>query len=126
MIAGIGIDAIDIERFAQWHRYDKKTLSRIFSDKELEYILSNPAKSSERFASRFTSKEAFYKALCSYVDSYNQSFSTTCKSVSVTTSKNGAPALIVNWSHLGLKTAQTRLSITHTATTALALVTIIS
>ena len=63
MILGIGVDTIEIERFALWHTYSPKKLLRIFSPEEIEYCLSNVNKSAERFAVRFAAREALYKAL---------------------------------------------------------------
>jgi phosphopantetheine--protein transferase-like protein len=63
MILGIGVDTIEIERFALWHTYSPKKLRRIFSVEEIEYCLSNVSKSAERFAVRFAAREALYKAL---------------------------------------------------------------
>lgn len=124
MIAGIGIDAVDIKRFAHWHLYSRKMLSRIFASQEIDYAQSNPTKSAERFASRFAAKEAFYKAACSRVEECNISFLTLCKYVSIDSSKNGAPLLVINWTDLGLPQANALLSITHTSTCALAIVTL--
>jgi holo-[acyl-carrier protein] synthase len=63
MIRGIGVDTIEIERFALWHTYSSKKLSRIFSPEEITYCLENTNKSAERFAARFAAREALYKAL---------------------------------------------------------------
>lgn len=60
---GIGIDSVDIERFTEWHTYPRQSLSRIFSDQEIDYCLECPTKSAERFAARFAAREAFLKAL---------------------------------------------------------------
>lgn len=124
MIAGIGIDAVDIKRFAHWHMYSRKTLSRIFASQEIDYAQSNPTKSAERYASRFAAKEAFYKAFCSSSKECNLSFLTLCRYVSIDSSKSGAPMLIINWPDLGLPQANVLLSITHTSTYALAIVTL--
>lgn len=66
MILGIGIDTIDIDRFAEWHTYSEKKLRRIFSPEEIEYCLQDIKKSAERFAVRFAAREALYKALSSF------------------------------------------------------------
>ncbi len=63
MICGIGVDCVEIDRFAHWHTYSPQQLSRIFSDDEITYCLSSPTKSAERFAARFAAKEALLKAL---------------------------------------------------------------
>ena len=51
MILGVGIDAVEIARFADWHTKSDKQLRRIFSEEEMAYCLSVPAKTAERFAS---------------------------------------------------------------------------
>ena len=56
MICGIGVDSVEIERFALWLDYSKKRLSRIFSLEEIEYCLQQKNKSAERFAVRFAAR----------------------------------------------------------------------
>jgi phosphopantetheine--protein transferase-like protein len=83
MIRGIGVDSVDIKRFALWHTYLQKKLLRIFSEHEIEYCLRNQHKSAERFAVRFAAKEAFFKAFsCAYPDMYIP-FLTMCRYVSI-------------------------------------------
>lgn len=62
MIAGIGIDAVDIQRFTHWYTYSRARLSRIFTEKEIAYCLENPTLTTQRFAGRFALKEASFKA----------------------------------------------------------------
>lgn len=82
MILGIGIDSVEIERFAHWHTYSPKQLKRLFSQEEIDYSLSNPIKTAERFAARFAAKEAFYKALCATC-TYQPSFFSIARKVEV-------------------------------------------
>ena len=63
MMIAIGIDAVDIKRFAHWHRYKKTMLLRFYSSAEIDYCMNVQIKSAERFAVRFSAKEAFFKAL---------------------------------------------------------------
>lgn len=104
MILGIGIDIIDIERFAQWHTKPEAELLRVFSQEEIAYCLhENQQLSAERFAVRFAAKEAFFKAyhaMLITVQAPNQSLLTLQKEVSVVHAENGAPMLIVNWDKL--------------------------
>ncbi|GAG59168.1 unnamed protein product, partial [marine sediment metagenome] len=65
MIFGIGIDSVEIKRFAYWRQFNKKTLQRIFSSEEIDYCFITPVKSAERFAVRFAVREAFFKAYSS-------------------------------------------------------------
>lgn len=63
-IRGIGVDIVEVKRFAQWHNYSPKKLQRIFSQQEIAYCLQQPdASSAQRFAVRFAAKEALVKAL---------------------------------------------------------------
>ncbi len=122
-IKGIGIDAIEIERFRHWHLYKAAQLVKIFTAKELSYCLSNPAKSAERFAARFAAKEALFKALgpsaCTSL-----SFNKLAPLIEVSSTTSGAAILSVAWDKLGLEISQPRvlLSLTHTRTTAIAVV----
>ena len=124
MIKGIGIDSVELKRFEPWKHFCKKKLQRIFSPQEIEYAKKNPKKTVERFAGRFAAKEAFYKAL-SQCNSNSIPFLTLCKHLSVIS--NGPPQIFVNWTALNLDSYQkfnTHISITHTSTTATALVII--
>lgn len=78
MILGIGVDTIEIERFALWHTYSPKKLSRIFSPEEIEYCLAQQNKSAERFAVRFAAREALYKALANAYPHHKLPFLTLC------------------------------------------------
>ena len=113
MIRGVGIDSVEISRCAHWHTYSPERLKRLFCPEELEYCLSNPKKSAERFAARFAAKEAFYKALCA-LDGQQSPFITVARQVQVVY-RQGRPVLEVDW-------ACAHLSLTHTATTATAIV----
>lgn len=113
MINGVGIDSVEIHRCAHWHTYSPERLKRLFSQEELDYCLSVPAKSAERFAARFAAKEAFYKALCASGDP-QLPFFIIARQVHVIY-RQKRPILKNNWNHA-------HLSITHTATTATAIV----
>ncbi len=63
MIIGIGIDSVEIHRFADWHLKSSTSLKRIFSEAEINYCLRIQSKSAERFAARFAAREALFKAL---------------------------------------------------------------
>lgn len=83
MILGIGIDTVEIERFAYWHTYDHKKLLRLFSQSEIDYCLSVPTKSAERFAVRFAAREATYKAYSQAFPGHSIPFLTFCKAMTV-------------------------------------------
>ena len=94
MILGIGVDTVEVNRFSEWHTYSKKKLLRIFSDEEIEYCLSNPNKSAERFAARFAAREAFFKALSYAYPSKNVPFLTLCKAI-IIKKINSRPYIII-------------------------------
>ena len=69
MLFATGIDLVEIKRFETWSSYEETKLLRIFSKTELfDSIQKNNNKypySTEKLATRFAAKEAFYKALSS-------------------------------------------------------------
>jgi len=63
MIAGIGVDIVEISRIrALLDRYGDRFLRRIYTEKETAYAISG-ANVAERLAGRFAVKEAVMKAL---------------------------------------------------------------
>ncbi|MCL4360834.1 holo-ACP synthase [Candidatus Dependentiae bacterium] len=117
-ILGIGIDAIEIERFKNWHLYSIKTLSKIFTKSEIEYCLSVKNLSAQRFASRFAAKEAAYKATSDLLT--KTSFIQFCKFVEVQNCPSGRPGIVFKQSVL--ENIKIHLSITHTRSTSMAFV----
>jgi len=113
MIKGIGIDSVEIARFEHWGQLPIDKLKKIFSDKEIEYCLSNPIKSAERFAARFAAREACYKALANLIKEIP--FLRFCKLMAVEKKSNGQPLLNIDWQGLSITTIpQCHVSITHT------------
>lgn len=98
MIIGIGVDSVEIKRFALWHKKSHKNLQRIFSEQELEYCLSNPALSTQRFAVRFAAREAFYKAISAQWPEHTVPFLTLCRATTII--KKRTPQIIIDWSML--------------------------
>jgi holo-[acyl-carrier protein] synthase len=126
-ISCIGIDSVDIARFQDWHTYSQESLLRIFSQQEIDYCLSVPIKSAERFAARFAVREAFIKALFQMFSETNFSLLTICKAIQVTKLANGSPQLIVDWQKLSIekpKDFSCSVSWTHTKSVATAIVQI--
>ncbi len=129
MIVGIGIDSVEIHRFASWYLYQPQQLLKIFSEPELAYSLSNPLKRAERLAARFAVKEALFKALCQMTPGHGIPFFTLCKLTNLHSAPFSAPALIIDWDTLN-QTSQVPLSatptslvsITHTSSLATAIV----
>lgn len=128
MILGFGIDALEIERFFHWHTYSAKALQKVFAESEIAYCLENNIKSAERFAVRFAAKEAFFKALCASFPQEQFKSLNVFKNVAIKKSTNGHPILQINWQNFWqaspqlLKTLQIHVSLTHTKSTATAIV----
>lgn len=98
----LGVDVVEIERFKDWPKFSRKTLSKIFDESEIDYCLSNKAKSAERFASHFAAKEAFFKAVCPLL-SETKSLLFVLKNINLERDSLGIPNLCVNWPTLKLK-----------------------
>ena len=63
MIAGIGVDIVDIARIqALLDRYGERFLRRVYTEEEIAYAMRG-ANRAERLAGRFAVKEAVMKAL---------------------------------------------------------------
>lgn len=62
MIAGLGIDIIEVERVATKIKKDNGFRDLVFSENEIEYC-ERQANRFENYAARFAAKEAFFKAL---------------------------------------------------------------
>ena len=123
-IIGVGIDSVEIERFKYWHTYSKKSLLRIFSPDEIEYCMSVPIKSAERFAARFAVREAFLKALRQAMPETSFPLLKICASIKICSHLNLAPKVFVDWNQLCLtdKKFNTHVSWTHTKTAATAII----
>ncbi len=129
MIIGLGIDSIEIERFAHWHRFSKQSLLRIFSDEEITVCLQSETNAAERLAARFAVREAFFKAIQSAYPTTPIPFLSICRIISLSNAQNGSPTLIINGDMLQKLTnnaisspLSSLVSITHTRTTATACV----
>jgi holo-[acyl-carrier protein] synthase len=122
----LGIDAVEIVRFAHWHNYSQARLQRIFSPAEVTYCLSNTTKSAERFAVRFAAKEAFFKSITPLLIEPIP-FLYVCKHVEIVSNLDGVH-LKANWEvfplHSFAQHAKVHISLTHTYTTALAVIVI--
>ena len=62
MIAGLGIDIVEVERIAEKMAKDNGFRELVFSANEIAYCESKTYKY-EHYAARFAAKEAFFKAL---------------------------------------------------------------
>ena len=61
-IKGVGIDIIEVERISRACKRNEKFLSRVFTQKEIDYCMSKKNKF-QHLSARFAAKEAFFKAL---------------------------------------------------------------
>ncbi len=128
MISGIGVDAVEIKRFARWHTFSQKQLLKIFTPQELKYSFENSLKTAERLAVRFAAKEAFYKAGSGMLE--HKSLYYNARHVGVEREIDQKPVLVVDWQRLftdkkALLCAQTikvHVSLTHTEEIAIAYV----
>ena len=132
MIKGLGVDAVEIQRFMSWVHYPRTQLARIFSAAELDYCFAlcasvdmHHAVIAQRLALRFAAREAFFKALSGLDPAHTVPFLTVCRHVAVHKQQSGALSLLVDWQALrqaGLALASDQaiihLSATHTAVTA--------
>ena len=122
MIAGVGIDLIEVERVTE--KISKKSGFRelVFSQAEIDYCESK-AKKYEHFAARFAAKEAFFKALGT-----GWAKDTAFNEIEIVNDANGKPLL----SFLGktaatiaaLKLGKISVSLSHLKTMASAVVII--
>lgn len=119
MIVGVGIDAVEIARFAHWQSKSDEQLKRIFSDEEIVYCLSVSKKSSERFAARFAAREALLKALSAILPNLSLlQVSRACKIGDI------PPKIEIDLKKIGIKQEglTIHLSMSHTQTEAYAVV----
>lgn len=87
MIAGLGIDLIEVERVAANMSRDAGFRELVFSKKEIEYCEAKTNKF-EHYAARFAAKEAFFKAAGT-----GWASGTAFNEVEITNDDGGKPAL---------------------------------
>ncbi|MDP9402907.1 MAG: holo-ACP synthase [Actinomycetota bacterium] len=118
-VIGIGIDAVDIERFRRVLARTPALARRLFTDDERAYA-ARFANSAPRLAGRFAAKEATMKALGVGLGAFG------FHDVEVVRDPSGAPSLTVRGAAAALAGEQGvtgfRVSITHTALSAHAVV----
>ncbi len=119
MIVGSGVDLVEVARIQQsLERYGERFLNRVFTRAEQEYCLRKRA-AAESFAARFAAKEATAKALGT-----GMSRGVNWLQIEVIREPGGKPGIAFHGSaaqcaaRLGV--AHAVLSLTHTATLAMA------
>ena len=128
MILGIGIDTVHIDRFNEYHLDPLGKMHKLFSRQEIDYCLSKE-RPAAHFASRFATREAFFKAYQAMLHHYNKdhpaNLFTINKSIRVLHTPKGLPYIKANWAALlpeGVDIPQVHVSITHTDMIATSLV----
>ena len=120
MIIGIGIDAVEIERFRQALERTASLKDRLFTAEELSYVQPQVDPSAS-LAARFAAREAVMKALGVGLGAFD------FHDVSVCRASSGQPDLLVVGRAQQLATDQGithwHLSLTHTESIAIAYVT---
>lgn len=112
---GIGIDAVDIERFRAVLERRPRLADRLFTDGERAYGARwhDPA---PRLAARFAAKEAVMKAMGVGIGAF------AFRDVEVVSAPSGAPSIVLRGAAesmaRGLGVADWKLSLTHTDTVA--------
>ncbi len=116
---GIGIDAVDIDRFRAILQRSPRMLQRIFTEQEIEYG-GRFTDSAPRLAARFAAKEAAMKALGVGLGAFS------FKEVEVQILRGGAPMLLLSGAAERLAKSKGvtawHISLTHTDSSAQAVV----
>ena len=116
---GVGIDAVDVERFRATLRRTPRVADRLFTDGERAYAARRPDPT-ERLAVRFAAKEAVMKALGVGLGAF------AFRDVEVVRRSSGAPTLVLGGAafdlanNLGVE--RWHVSLSHTAHVAEAIV----
>ena len=113
---GVGIDLVDVDRFAALMARRPRVVERLFTDAERRDAHARP----ERLAARFAAKEAVLKSLRVGVGA------APWRAIEVRRDPDGAPRLALSGAAAALAAdrgvARWHLSLTHTATSAGAVV----
>jgi holo-[acyl-carrier protein] synthase len=124
MIVGLGVDAVEIDRVERMYEYHhERMLKRLFTGDELTYV-ANKAAPAQHLAVRLAAKEAAYKALAGNELARGIGW----RDVEVVSVPDGAPLLRFHgraeqrFRELGATSAH--VSLTHSVTTAVAVVVI--
>ena len=124
MIVAVGIDLVDVARVERMLRAKgERALRRLCTEREADYVRTRHAGAAS-FAARLAAKEAAFKALSGTDESRGIGW----REIEVVNGPDRRPSLVLHG--LAQRRAQqlgvtvTHLSITHTATTAAAVVTL--
>jgi holo-[acyl-carrier protein] synthase len=89
MILGVGIDAVNIERFTRW-KNNPSLFQRFFHPHELETARKRGSMEIHSLAARFAAKEAFGKALGTGLSGFS------LKECAVLNNERGKPDLVLH------------------------------
>lgn len=122
MIAGVGIDMIEVQRVSEKMARAAGFRELVFSEKEIAYC-EKKKNSFEHYAARFAAKEAFYKAIgAGWMNG------TSFNEIEITNDEKGKPVLSLLGGTAGLITQMgikhIHVSLTHLKTMASAVVII--
>jgi holo-[acyl-carrier protein] synthase len=122
MLVGTGVDITEVDRIRRsLERFGRRFMGHIYTAQEIAYCEARRLRSAESFAARFAAKEAAAKALGTGIGR-----GVTWKEIEVRREPGHAPRLVLSGraaehaSELGVQ--RIHLSITHTATLAMATV----
>jgi holo-[acyl-carrier protein] synthase len=118
-----GIDIIEVERIKNnIEQNSEKFLSKIYTNKEIEYCESKNVNKYQSYAGRFAGKEATLKAISKLLDNKYQ---LGWKDIEILNESDGRPQVLIN-SELNLKqNFKMDISISHISKTAVASVVIV-
>ena len=116
-VRGVGVDAVEVERFREVLRRRPRLAERLFTDGERAYA-ARVADPGPRLAVRFAAKEAVLKALGVGIGA------ASFRDVEVVRAESGRPALVLAGTAAvladGLGVTRWHVSLSHTGTVALA------
>ena len=114
MIIGIGVDIIEIERVRQAIQNNKNFLSKLFTEREIDYFISRNM-NSEVIAGNFAAKEAVSKALGTGIRGFS------FKDIEILRNELGKPEVILHsGANLIGNKLRVHLSISHNNSSAIA------
>jgi holo-[acyl-carrier protein] synthase len=122
MLVGTGIDITEVDRIRRsLERFGRRFMGHIYTPREIAYCEARRMRAAESFAARFAAKEAAAKALGTGIGR-----GVTWKEIEVRREPGRAPTLVLSGraaEHAaGLGVQRIHLSLTHTATLAMATV----
>jgi holo-[acyl-carrier protein] synthase len=122
MVAGVGIDIVEVERIAESIGKGHGFKQMVFSQKEIAYC-DKQANSYQHYAARFAAKEAFFKAM-----GIGWATGTSFNEIEVVNDENGKPIVQLLGETAqyasGLGINKILVSLSHTKTMATAVVII--